>query len=139
MAYQPRRAPERVAVMSTDTSIVEIGHPRHLMGEDALAMVHDRYGRGEAEITDACAVTIASWWQGPREGDGLAFAELASSGHLDSERLSDDIANVYALPSTPAEDRIALDMLRDSQKDGRQATIKVLHKTRAPKNPPLRC
>jgi hypothetical protein len=27
--------------------------------------------------------------------------------------------------------RIALDMLRDSQKEGRTKTIKVLHKTRA--------
>lgn len=31
--------------------------------------------------------------------------------------------------------RIALDMLRDSQKDGRSATIKMLHKTRAGKKP----
>jgi hypothetical protein len=31
--------------------------------------------------------------------------------------------------------RIAMDMLRDSQKGGRQATIKILHKTRAAKNP----
>ncbi len=31
--------------------------------------------------------------------------------------------------------RIAMDMLRDSQKGGRQATIKILHKTRAKKNP----
>jgi hypothetical protein len=88
---------------------LRIGQPRHLFGDEAMDEIDRVYGSDGPEISDACAVTVASWWAGPRRGDGLAFAELATSGTVDSDALSDDIANVYGAASV--QDRKALDCL----------------------------
>lgn len=41
-------------------------------------------------ISDACAITIASWWQSPGSV-GCVFAQLASTGKCDSHALLEDI------------------------------------------------
>lgn len=83
--------------------------PSHMRSEDAYAMVTDRYGAGKGEITDECAVTIASWWQSPGS-IGSDFAALASRGTVAVSALLDDIAATYR-EATDARDRQALDML----------------------------
>jgi len=71
-----------------------------------LDMVGARHG--VEEITDAAALTIASWW--PSAGYvGGAFAELASTGRVDADALSRDIAAVYS--DAHPTDRQCLDML----------------------------
>lgn len=72
--------------------VLNIGQPRHLSMRDVANDASVWRTRGTV-IGDACAATIASWYQGPVRGNGLAFAELASSGrarvgdlHADIER-----------------------------------------------------
>ena len=87
-------------------STIKIGQPSHLYSDEAYAMVAERHGK--EEITDACAATIASWWQSPGN-TGYAMAQLASTGTVDYQELVDDIAAVY--PAAEGKDRVALDML----------------------------
>ena len=68
---------------------IKAGQPRHLSSDEAYAMVEERYGK-ETEISDACAVTIASWWQAPR-GPGYAMAQLASTGTVDYQEFLDGL------------------------------------------------
>lgn len=92
--------------MVTKKATFEVGKPRHLDSRQVYREISAFYGR--AEITDACAVTVASWWQSPGR-TGLPFAELASTGHVDVERLHEAIAHAY----TEADDldKRVLDML----------------------------
>ena len=69
--------------------VIRTDRPQHLTGREAAAEVADRWGR--EEISDACALTIASWWQAPN-GPGQAFAQLASTGSVPLEALADDIS-----------------------------------------------
>ena len=80
--------------------------PEHLYTADVLDMVEARHG--VVEITDAAALTIASWWQSAGY-IGSAFAELASTGSVDADALSRDIAAVYG--EAHPTDRQCLDML----------------------------
>jgi len=71
---------------------------------------------GVEEITDACAVTIASWYQSPGP-TGIAFAGLASSGSADVDTLLENIfyARNNDVPALPEGEReaakVQLDML----------------------------
>lgn len=64
----------------------------HMHTEEVEAMCKAR--EGVEEITDECAVTIASWWQSPG-ARGQHFAALASGGQADTDGLFSDIS--YAL------------------------------------------
>lgn len=88
-------------------STLDVGRPDHLWSAQVTAMVNERYG-GEVEITDACAVTIASWWQGPT-GHGLPFAQLASTGRVEYVELAEAIYD--ARKSADASGKRELDML----------------------------
>ena len=91
---------------------IKVGQPSHLSSEEVYAMVEQRLGM--EEITDACAVTIASFWQSPGRV-GYAMAQLASTGTVDYEEQKDDIhesrkdAVTYFGGDSP--DVAALDML----------------------------
>lgn len=93
-------------------STIDVGRPHHLSSDEVYAMVFARLGK--QEITDSCAVTIASFWQSPR-GNGYAMAQLASTGTVDYADLSDSImltrreAVLHYGSSSP--DVAALDML----------------------------
>lgn len=89
---------------------LDIGRVRHMSGDDAYAMVAARIG--QCEITDECAATIASWWAGLRRGDGLAMAELATSGRVSLEHLADDLSPLLGAGTLVDEaNRDALNML----------------------------
>lgn len=86
---------------------------RHLMEDEVRAEVSSCYG-SPREISDAAAVTIASWWQSPG-GTGSVLAALSTGASWDLEDLLDDIASTRAWARaqnchTPEDDR-ALDML----------------------------
>lgn len=59
------------------------------------------------EISDEAAVTIAAWWQSPR--DGAAFAALAGGMPVAYDRLAFDVHTAYG-EATTVWDRLALDM-----------------------------
>lgn len=86
---------------------LSVGRPAHLSSDDTHREV--KACAGVREISDAAAVTIASWWAGPRRGNGLAFAELSTSGTVDYDELSAEIAREYA--GSYGRDRDALNML----------------------------
>lgn len=90
--------------MTPDQSI---GQPRHLSSIDVYAMVEQRLGK--EEITDAAAVTVASWWQAPA-GWGLPFAVLASTGRFNATELLQAISVTRPEARTEADNH-ALDML----------------------------
>jgi hypothetical protein len=73
--------------------VITTDRPAHLCEAAALAEVNAR--RGHVEISDACAVTIASWWQSPGTV-GRAFARLASTGSVVARDLADDLAATFA-------------------------------------------
>jgi len=89
-----------------------VGQPRHMREHEVYDMVQERLGK--EEITDACAVSIAAWWQSPR-GNGYALAQLASTGTVDYSDLSDAImlTRREAVESygSASPDVAALDML----------------------------
>lgn len=92
--------------------VLDIGHVRHLSSPEVDDQLASREaGETDEEITDGAAVAIASWWQGPRRGDGLAFAELASSGTVRLEDLADDISAAYDAVSFNSADSKYLDYL----------------------------
>lgn len=92
---------------------LNVGRPRHMSEDEAQEMVAARYGR--EEITDECAVTIASWWATSARGRGLGMAELSTSGRVRLEDLADDLSDAYnnVTPTSlnVVEDTQALDML----------------------------
>lgn len=92
----------------TDERMINVGRQTHMSSADALAMCQRR--RGEQEITDACAVTVASFWQssGTR---GSAFAALASTGTVELQTLLDDIHYSYVNEAGSLDDKLMLDML----------------------------
>ena len=89
------------------TAIIRVGQPRHLSSDDAYSECRAHVGL--SEISDSCAVTIASWWQAPF-GTGYAMAQLASIGTVDYDELAEDIYRSRLEADTP-QDRLALDML----------------------------
>ncbi len=86
---------------------------RHLNEDETRAEIARHYGT-DTEVSDAAAVTIASWWQSPG-GTGSVLAALSTGASWDLEDLLDDIASTRAWARaqnchTPEDDR-ALDML----------------------------
>ena len=81
--------------------------PRHLYSGETMDEVRAAHAAGR-EISDAAALTVASWWQSPR--DGAAFAELSTTGAVDVDALSRAIGAAYS-EAQHADDRLALDML----------------------------
>lgn len=84
--------------------------PRHLYSAETLDEIRAASAAGR-EISDAAALTVASWWQGP-SFPGRAFAELSTTGSVDVDELCREVGATY--PETlalPAVDRLALDML----------------------------
>jgi hypothetical protein len=73
--------------------VIVTGRPAHLSEAEALAEVAAQEGR--EEVSDACAVTITSWWQSPGRV-GRAFAQLASTGSVRLEALAEDISATFA-------------------------------------------
>jgi len=86
-------------------------HAYSVQAMDDIAQVLGQTGPLESrrEILDSTALTIASWWQSPGS-IGRAFAELASTGSVDSDALAADISATYREASN-ADDRVALDVL----------------------------
>lgn len=72
--------------------VITTSRPAHLTGDAATAQVTARWAH--EEISDACALTIASWWQSPGRV-GRAFAQLASTGTVPLEALADDISATF--------------------------------------------
>src|SRR5678816_407659 len=69
---------------------------RTQLGESELLRViaHVRDCLDGHEISDAAALTIAAYWQSPGR-DGIAFAQLASTGHVRLEDLADNISAAF--------------------------------------------
>lgn len=90
--------------------MIDVGRPDHLLGDQVYDQVFARYGK--MEISDACAVTIASWWQSPG-GWGYAMAQLASTGRVPYDTLHEAIyqARKEAEAQGSLRDVQALDML----------------------------
>ena len=86
---------------------VEVGKVEPMNAEQAEAHVNRCYGL--REISDRCAVTIATWFAEPTIGDGQAMLDLSTTGSYDSDALATDIASAYKYAG--GRDRIALDML----------------------------
>lgn len=74
-----------------------------------VAYAQARVRRGQQEIDDAVALTIASWWQAPA-GKARAFATLASTHKVEYHALADAIHEAY-LEAETLDDKLALDML----------------------------
>lgn len=79
---------------------------RHLTGGEAATEVA-RASREGREISDACAQTIASWWQSPRDP---GMTKLSSGMAVSQAEIAADIVTNYPLAET-VSDRHALDML----------------------------
>lgn len=95
----------------------------HLTSDEVWAMIHAR--EGVREISDACAATIAAWFQSPA-GSGATFAALASNRPVTVTALHDAIAaERMALPSYagsgPGTDALALGMLATWAMNGADA------------------
>lgn len=90
--------------------VVDVGRPQHLTTDSVTLEVRARYGR--EEISDAAAVTIASWFQSPA-GHGAVFAALSTTGRVSVRELIDAIyaERAGALPPLPQPVDRALDML----------------------------
>lgn len=93
--------------------VIIVGRVAHMSTEAVEAMCLGR--RGVEEITDECAVTIASFWQAPGT-TGKAFAQLASTGTVDCDELLSDIHDAWlSAGNLPASEvlatRLQLDML----------------------------
>jgi hypothetical protein len=78
------------------------------MTDDVTAEVTARYG--QREISDAAALTIASWWQSP-SADGMPFTELSTTGSVDYEALCDAIHRERRELHNDTFNARALDML----------------------------
>jgi hypothetical protein len=94
--------------MHTTTNGIVRATRRHLTSDEAYQQVAERLDK--REITDACAATIASWWQSPGP-HGRHLASLASGQPTDRGALLDEIHLVRNLEAGSARDRVALDML----------------------------
>jgi hypothetical protein len=81
--------------------------PDHLSSGEVTVQVRTR--NGVREITDAAAVTIASWWQSAGT-EGRAFAALSTTGRVELAALVDGIAAVRRYADTTI-DQWCLDML----------------------------
>lgn len=68
---------------------INVGRLTHMLSREVDAMCAARVG--DCEISDQCAVTIASFYQSPGSV-GLAFASLASLGVAELDELLDNIA-----------------------------------------------
>ncbi len=62
-----------------------------VMASDAINYPAGEYSAETHEITDATALTIASWFAAP-SGPAAAFATLATTGRVSAEALSDAIS-----------------------------------------------
>lgn len=87
-------------------AIIISAERQHISGDDARAQVSGRYGY--AEISDGCALTIASWYQSP-SGFGTTFAALSTTGRVDHIELLDAIR--YERKNASYDEHKALDML----------------------------
>lgn len=90
------------------TPDMSIGQPSHLSSIDAHDEVAHCFHAG-VEVSDACAVTIASWWQSS-DPAGLPFAQLASTGRFNPTELLQAIS-LCRSPQVSRLDNRALDML----------------------------
>lgn len=86
-----------------------IGQPQHLTSElvqAEVALAREMH----AVISDACAVTIASWWMSP-DAAGWPFNRLASVGTLNAGELIGEIAILRSDPDMTDEASAELDAL----------------------------
>lgn len=86
--------------------MIRVGRILHLLTDETLDEVLNASDAGR-EISDAAAVTIASWWQSPRDP---GMAKLASGMPVSQAEISADIVTNYRLAMT-TQDKLALDML----------------------------
>lgn len=94
--------------------VLRVGRPVHVTETAAradVAYVMSDENTDGREITDSVAVTIASWFAGHRRGDGLAMAELSTSGTVRLEDLADDASALFSDSNTTSEDFHALGCL----------------------------
>lgn len=85
---------------------------RHLGSDSACREISE--SEGVREISDACAVTVASWWQSPR-GPGEAFTRLVSFLPVSVSDLlaavSWELSQITSQCPEAKRDRVALGML----------------------------
>lgn len=89
------------------TPDISVGRPAHLTSDEAYAEIAERYG--VEEISDACARTIASWWQGPGAWS-RELTRLSTQGVFNPGVLLQEISAVRSEVATN-NDHHALDML----------------------------
>lgn len=87
--------------------IIAIGYVQHLNSTGVQAEI-EAADAEQREISDAAALTIASWWQGPR-GTGLTFAALQSGLPVTVSAIHDACHEVYG--TAGPFDRKCLDFL----------------------------
>jgi hypothetical protein len=75
---------------------------------DVFDQIHARVGR--EELSNAAAVTIASWYQSPGT-EGRAFAALASGAPTNTGALLNDLSTAYKYVQDKSPESLALDML----------------------------
>lgn len=75
---------------------------RHANSTEVHQEINDRLSglASGTPVTDAAALAVASWYQCPRTG--RAFAQLASTGTVDSDALLADIATATSETTDPA-------------------------------------
>lgn len=84
------------------------GHvPAHLGSIEVYEQVEAR--DGVRELSDAAAVTVASWWACPGT-DGAALAQLCTTGRVELSAFLRDVRIARAM-ATPQRDLRALDAL----------------------------
>lgn len=91
-----RNVSERVHVKAT-----------HLTSEQVHADVRSVLAEAVNEISDATAVTIASWWQSSGTS-GSALAALASGAPTDVKALLKDLSDAFESVDKPSADYDAL-------------------------------
>lgn len=90
------------------TPDIVVGQQVHLRGPEVAQHVMARHKAGE-EISDACAATIASWWQGPGQWS-REFTRLSTGGVFNPSALLQEISVARGEVNTKI-DELALDML----------------------------
>lgn len=66
--------------------MIDVGRPKHLLDDEVRRVVDDAAVGRLPIITDAAAVTIASWFASPLY-NGLVFAALATTGRCERRQL----------------------------------------------------
>jgi hypothetical protein len=87
-------------------AMIITNRPEHLLSEWVTPQVTAWVHHDGAVISDAAALTIASWWQGP-DPRGMVFAQLSTTGRVHQDEIL-AAANVERGNATSGKDDEAL-------------------------------